>query len=85
MEQPGGEPIYVINESVRQAVLAIITRAVHPRVPFDQVDAIRIHLANLRPVQVMEGVVPTPGASTPIIDPLPEAPPEEPPEEPTEG
>lgn len=47
--------IYVIDEQVRQALIAIITKAVHPNVSFEQVDTIRRHLEEMKPVQVREG------------------------------
>lgn len=61
MEQQ--ENIYVIDETIRQAVLAIISKAVHPSISFDQVSAIRSRLEGLKPVRVMEGA-PSPEGST---------------------
>lgn len=46
--------IYVINEQVRQAVITIIERAVHPSVPLDQLNSLLDHLKGLEPVQVLD-------------------------------
>ena len=47
--------IYVIDEQIRQALIAIISKAVHPSVPFEQVSSIKQHLEGMQPVQVMQG------------------------------
>lgn len=49
------EPIYIIDERVRQALISIIAKAVHPNVSFEQVDVIKQHLEKIQPVQVMQG------------------------------
>lgn len=61
MEQQ--DNIYVIEESVRQALIAIINKAVHPSISFDQIDSIRSHLESLKPVRVMEGIPDSDGSS----------------------
>jgi len=50
--------VYVIDESMRKALLAIISKAVHPNVSFEQVDVVRKHLEDLKPVQVMNAPPP---------------------------
>lgn len=50
MEQ--APPIYVITEQVRQALITVITRAVHPNSSFEQINGILVHLNGLSPVQV---------------------------------
>ena len=52
MEQ---EQIYVINEQIRLALIAIISKAVHPNVPFEQVNSLKEHIEGLKPVQIMQG------------------------------
>ena len=46
--------IYVIDEQMRRAILAVITKAVHPNVSFDQVDAIKSHLETLKPALIVD-------------------------------
>ena len=59
--------IYVINDAVRQAIIAIINKAIHPAISFDQVNAIRSHLEDLRPVKVMEDL-PGSGSDQEVIE-----------------
>lgn len=48
------DPIYVIDEKTRQALILIISKGVHPTVAFDQIEAVKRMLEELKPVQVMD-------------------------------
>ena len=54
--------IYIIDEQIRQALIAIIGKGVHPNIAFDQVSAIRQHLEELKPVQMIQGPTAQEGA-----------------------
>jgi len=44
------EPIYVITEPIRQALLAVVVKAIHPTISFDQINSLKEHLISLQPV-----------------------------------
>lgn len=57
-DQPQTDQIYVVTESLRQAILTIIRKAVHPNLSYEQVGSVLTGLETLQPVQVMRGVIP---------------------------
>ena len=59
MDQTRPEQIYVVTESLRQALLTIIRKAVHPNVSYEQVATVLTGLATLQPVKVMPGIIPS--------------------------
>ena len=46
--------IYVIDDPLRQALITIISKAVHPGVPFEQVESIRSRLISMNPVSIID-------------------------------
>jgi hypothetical protein len=48
----GNQCVYVIDEPTRQALLMILSKAIHPSVSFEQVSRILAHLDTMTPVPV---------------------------------